>query len=118
GLGDVTPARVLAGAEVGPVEDLLEAEELHALLAGLLDHREVLFDHRVAHLLDRSVLLVEGVGHLNEAADYLSRHVFILCSLRVRSRESLHQMRRERVAARAAGPTSPNSGHISGLLLG
>ena len=44
-LGQLVPARFLLGAEVGAVEQLLQAEDLDALPAGVLDERQVLVDH-------------------------------------------------------------------------
>jgi hypothetical protein len=43
--GGVVPAGVLLGAEVGAVEDLLQADDLRAGVGGLLDEAEVLLDH-------------------------------------------------------------------------
>ena len=45
GLGEVVPAGVLLGAEVGAVEDLLQADDLGAGFGGLLDVGDVLVDH-------------------------------------------------------------------------
>ena len=47
-LGDVVPVRVLRRAEVRAVEHFLQAEDLHAALAGLLDERDVRVDRRLA----------------------------------------------------------------------
>ena len=44
------PLRLLLGAEVRTVEELLEAQDLHLLPRGLIDQLEMLVDHR---LLDR-----------------------------------------------------------------
>ena len=49
-LGHLVPARLLLGAEVGPVEELLQAQDLDAPPRRLLDQRQVLVDHP---LLDR-----------------------------------------------------------------
>jgi hypothetical protein len=61
------PALVLAGAEVRPVEDLLQAEDLRALLRGLLDQRQMLVEHRLLDLLHRHRLVVDRVAALNES---------------------------------------------------
>ena len=45
GLGEVVPLGGLLGAEVGPVEDLLQADDLGAGFGGLLDVGDVLVDH-------------------------------------------------------------------------
>ena len=65
GLGRVVPALVLAGAEVRAVEDLLQAEHLDALLAGLLDERHVLVEHRLLDRLDRQRLVVDRIAALD-----------------------------------------------------
>ena len=49
-LGEVVPARLLLGAEVGAVEELLQAQDLGLLPGRLGDQLDVLVDHR---LLDR-----------------------------------------------------------------
>src|SRR5262249_40539253 len=54
-LGEPVPLAVLLGAEVGTVEELLEAEDLDALLRRLADQAEVLLDHGVLDLLDRTL---------------------------------------------------------------
>ena len=66
----------LLGAEVGAGEDLLHAEDLHALAPGLLDQRHVLGDVRLAdgvELLGRGA----GVGGLDQAALDDSGHVVL-----------------------------------------
>ena len=54
------------GGEVGRVEDLLEAEDLHALPRRLLDQRHVRGDHIVADRLDGVRRRVPLQVHLNE----------------------------------------------------
>ena len=72
-LGQLVPARLLLGAEVGAVEQLLQAEDLDALLAGVLDERQVLVDHPLLDVvggsLERDVRL-----DLDQAAADDSRH--------------------------------------------
>src|SRR5262249_35557711 len=77
-LGGVVPALVLARAEVRAVEDLLQAEDLHALLAGLVDQRQVLLEHRGLDLGHGLRLVVDGITGLDEARDDLARHWFPL----------------------------------------
>ena len=45
--------RVLARAEIGLGEDLLQAQHLDALAAALLDERQVRLDHQLADLVRR-----------------------------------------------------------------
>ncbi len=73
-LGSGVPAFVLAGAEVGAVEDLLEAEDLHALLRRLVDEREVLVEHRLLDPGDRLRLVIEGVAALDQPTPDDVRH--------------------------------------------
>ena len=73
-LGDVAPLRVLAGAEVGAVEDFLQAEELDALLACFLYIRKVLVHHGVPDLGDRGAGVIDRIRHLDEPADHFSHH--------------------------------------------
>src|SRR5436309_850282 len=63
--GDVAPLRVLAGTEVGAVEDFLQAEDLDAFLPCFLYIRKVLFQHRVADLGDGRVGVIDRVRHLD-----------------------------------------------------
>src|ERR1039457_1550636 len=65
GLGEIVPAGGLLGAEVGPVEDLLEADDLRAGPGGLLDISDVLIDHGLFGDLERGVGR-GGVGGLNQ----------------------------------------------------
>jgi hypothetical protein len=44
------------GQKYGAVEDLLQAEDLHALLGGLGDHRQVLVQHGLLDLGDRRTM--------------------------------------------------------------
>jgi hypothetical protein len=73
-LGGVVPALVLPGAEVGAVEDLLQAEDLDALPAGLLDERDVLVEHRLLDLRHRLRFIIERIAALDQSADQLARH--------------------------------------------
>ena len=74
GLGQVVPVRVLRRTEVGPVEHFLQAEDLHATTAGLLDERDVRGNRGVAHLGDRHRWIGDGRGRLNQAAADVSGH--------------------------------------------
>ncbi len=78
GLGGAVPAAVLAGAEVGAVEDLLEAEDLDAAAGGLFDHRDVLVEHRLLDVGDGDALVVDRVAALDEAAADDRGHVWLL----------------------------------------
>ena len=71
--GDVVPAGFLFGAKVGAVEELLEAENLHALFGGLFDHGDMFFDHGVTN---GGGVFGSGVsgGGLNEAGFDDARH--------------------------------------------
>ena len=80
GLCRLVPARVLAGAEVWTVEDLLQAEDLHASLASLFDERDVFFEHRRLDLGDGASLVVNRVGALDQATLQDSCHVLPLGS--------------------------------------
>jgi len=71
-LGGVVPATILARAEVRPVEDFLQTQDLHAVLAGLVDHRQVLLEHRRLDLGDRLRLVVDRIACLDEAGDQLA----------------------------------------------
>ncbi len=72
-LGRVVPARALLGAEVGSVEDFLQADDLRAFAGCLADQAEVLVDHG---LLDLGQRLLGGlhVGGLDERAANNARH--------------------------------------------
>jgi hypothetical protein len=74
-LGDVVPVRVLRRTEVRAVEDLLQPQDLDALLAGLVDERQVDVDGRLTDLLERGGRVGQGSGCLDQAADDSSRHV-------------------------------------------
>jgi hypothetical protein len=50
-VGGGIPLAILAGAEVGRGEDLLEAQHLHTGGAGLVDEGNVRFQHLVPDLL-------------------------------------------------------------------
>ena len=54
GFGEVVPAGLLLGAEVGAVEDLLEADDLRAGFGGLPDIADMLVDHALLDLGERS----------------------------------------------------------------
>src|SRR5882724_476482 len=47
----IVPVRVLLGRKVWSIEELLEANDLHALLRRVIDHRNVLIDHGLLDLL-------------------------------------------------------------------
>jgi hypothetical protein len=56
----------LSGTEVGAVEDLLQTEDLHALLPGVFDEGDVLVEHRLLDLGDGLALVIERVRALNQ----------------------------------------------------
>jgi hypothetical protein len=64
----------LLGAEVRAGEDLLHAEDLHALAPRLLDQVDMLSDVRVSDRIDR-FLRTAGMCRLYEAALYDSWHL-------------------------------------------
>ena len=66
GLGEVVPACRLLGAEVRPVEQLLEAEDLHLLARRFLDEAEDLRKLRVVDLVQRGRAAVEIEARLHE----------------------------------------------------
>src|SRR5439155_4274720 len=68
------PALVLARAKIRPVEDLLQAQHLHALLPRLGDQRDVLVEHRLLDLLNRLRFVVDRIGALDQSADELAGH--------------------------------------------
>ena len=74
-LGGVVPALVLAGAEVRAVEDFLQTQDLDALLAGVVNHRQVLLEHRRLDLGDRLALVVDRVRRLDQTTQNLACHV-------------------------------------------
>ena len=67
-LRELVPARVLLRREVGAVEQLLQAEHLHAARAGLVDEAQVLGDHRLAHVGQAGLVGREDVAGLDQAA--------------------------------------------------
>src|SRR5664280_336070 len=73
GLGEIVPAGGLLGAEVGPVEDLLEADDLRAGPGGLLDISDVLIDHGLLGGGKRGVRR-GGVSGLNQRTANDARH--------------------------------------------
>ena len=73
GLGEVVPLGGLLGAEVGAVEDLLEADDLGAGFGGLLDVGDVLVDHGLLGGCERGVGR-RGVGGLNQRTANDARH--------------------------------------------
>src|SRR5262249_28982432 len=58
---------------VRAVENLLEAQDLHALLSRLLDERDVDVERRLLRLLDGPALLERRCG-LNQPDFYVARH--------------------------------------------
>src|SRR6185369_14821831 len=73
-LRHVVPVRILGGAEVGAVEDLLEAQDLDALLPGLLDEGDVARDRVLLDPLDGERRVRDRGRALDQAADDLTRH--------------------------------------------
>src|SRR6266568_3855508 len=76
-LGQVVPARLLLGAEVRPVEQLLQAEDLDLLARGPIDQLQVLVDHG---LLDgrQAGLRTLHVPGLDEAGTHDAPHGALL----------------------------------------
>ena len=72
-LGQFVPAGVLLGAEIRAVEKFLQAEDLRFLLRGLLDQLEVLVDHGLANLRQRTIG-GNGVAGLNQGAADIAGH--------------------------------------------
>src|ERR1035438_8336039 len=72
-LGQVVPANVLLGAEIRAVEKFLQAEDLHFFFGGLLDQLEVLVDHRLLDLRQRTVGAA-GVARLNQTTAHIAGH--------------------------------------------
>jgi len=70
GLGGVVPPPVLRGTKIGAVEDLLETQDLHALLAGLLDERQVFHKHGFLDFGNRATFVVQGIGTLNQTGTH------------------------------------------------
>jgi hypothetical protein len=72
-LGEVVPPRFLLGAEVGTVEELLQAQDLHLLASGLFDERNVPLDHC---LFDRRELALgaEHIPRLDEPTAHCPGH--------------------------------------------
>ena len=73
-LGEVVPARVLLRGEVRTVEQLLEAQHLHAAPARLVDHAHVLGDHGLAHVGQAGLVGREDVAGLDESGADDTRH--------------------------------------------
>src|SRR5918993_762398 len=65
----LVPAALLLGAEIGPVEELLQAQELHAAAPCLLDERHVLVDHAALDLVGAAVERNVGFDLYESAAD-------------------------------------------------
>ena len=72
-LDRLVPARALLGAEVRAVEDLLHAEDLHALRGGVFNQLQVLLDVEPLYLFDGRVR-GRGVCRLYESAFDCARH--------------------------------------------
>src|SRR5436190_1496504 len=69
----VVPLRILLGTEVRAGEDLLHADDLHTLLAGLIEKFQVLLDVGFADRLQRLVRRAR-MSSLNQSALYDTRH--------------------------------------------
>ena len=83
-LGAAIPFLVLARAEIGLREDLLEAQDLHALLGGLLDQRQMGLEHQLPDLAGRH----RGVAlevHLDKAGRDLGHACLPACDPELRS---------------------------------
>jgi hypothetical protein len=69
-LGRGVPFGILAGTEIGLGKNLLEAQDLHALTARLLDQRDVGVEHRLPDFF-RGFLGRRLQRHLDQAAAHL-----------------------------------------------
>ena len=76
-LGEVVPPGGLLGAEVGAVENLLQADDLRAGRRRLTDVLDVLVDHGLLGGFERGVGR-GGVGSLNERAPHVTGHEILL----------------------------------------
>jgi len=74
----LVPLHVLARAEIRRGEDFLQAQDLHTLLAGLLDEGDMLVQHGLFDLLNRSLPLGHGKAGLDQAGFHDSGHVCLL----------------------------------------
>ena len=80
GFGRVVPLRILARAEVGTVEDLLQSEDLAAALSRFLDQGEVFLEASCLDFFDVP-RRVERCGSLNQADLYVASHEYSPASL-------------------------------------
>src|SRR3546814_908760 len=103
-LGSGIPLGVLARTEVRLVEHLLQAEHLHALLAGFVDQRQVRLVHAVADRL-WAVAGVRLQGHLDQPCPH-RRHV--VASLRVLHRSGARAGFDQTVRIAGKGPCTKN----------
>src|SRR5206468_2766139 len=76
-LDRIVPARLLLGAEVRSVEDLLHAENLHTLTSSVLNHFQVLINIRALDLLNRSICR-RNVGGLDKSAFDSTWHINLI----------------------------------------
>jgi len=76
------PAAVLAGAEIGGVKDLLEAEDLYAFCTCLVDQRQVFLEHGLLYLCDGTFAFCFWQAHLDETGSDQSGHVLLFISFR------------------------------------
>ena len=79
-LGGLIPLRILLGAEVGTVEQLLETDNLRPALRGLADHADVLGDGDALVLGDRSVAVGVVMGLDQADADGVAHGVPHSCT--------------------------------------
>ena len=78
---NVAPTRILAWAEVRPVEHLLQAEDLNTFRASFINEGKVLLHHGFSNFRYRCVWIIDGIAHLNESALNHSRHcLFSVCA--------------------------------------
>ena len=73
----LVPARLLLGAEVRAVEELLQAEDLDAAPRRLVDERQVLVDHRLLDVVGRALERHVGLD-LNQSAAHDPAHGTLL----------------------------------------
>jgi hypothetical protein len=70
---ELVPADVLLGAEIGAVEQLLQAKDFHFFLCRLLDKLKMLVDHGFLDLWQRAVA-AQHVTRLDEATAHNAGH--------------------------------------------
>ena len=72
-LGEFVPAGILLGAKIRSVKKFLQAEDLRFLFRGLLDQLQVLVDHGLPDLRQRTIG-AERIAGLNQTAADIAGH--------------------------------------------